>query len=277
MQPADARPTPPTTPADAANEPRAAHVVEVELNWGGDLKSVACPTLPDAAIISKLRDAVAPWRHYGVMARRLAIIRKYHALPGIAVAFYTAKRRLAIPPPLRVPFEPLELDEGHANVTGLIDSLEPAAASAARKRPIARWVVRMGIMTAILLPQVVNGLVQVIVHRKAWAYWLWGLIIGSIVLVGAINWLITPQWLLVPGGVVLRRSMFGRIGESLRRYTPADAVLVLRPMNPGWNAELWRESGVTRRRATDLEAQLLLAAWQNPLPPPDEQRLAEWR
>lgn len=276
MNPADARRAPPP-PADTVQEPRAAHVVEVELNWASDVKSVACPTLPDAAVLSKLRDAVSPWKNPGVMARRLEIIRKYNELPGVAVAFQTAKHRLAIPPPLRVQFEPQELDEGHANVTGLIDSLGPAAATAARKRPIARWVVRMGIMTAILLPQIVNGLVQVVVHRKAWAYWLWGLIIGSIVLVGAINWLVTPQWLLVPGGVVLRRTAFGRIGESLRRYTPADAILVLRPMNPGWSAELWRASGVTRRQTTDLEAQLLLGAWQNPLPPPDEQRLAEWR
>src|SRR5262249_1187041 len=55
----------------------------------------------------------------------------------------------------------------------------------------------------------------------------------------------------------------------LRRYCPADSVLILRPQSPEWRAEIWKDGrGKGKQMVTRLQATPVLAAWHSPLRTP---------
>ena len=225
-------------------------------------------------------EALRGWRDDKYKVRHLAPVIERHRLPGVALVVNYKKDWFEVPPPIEVPFEPLELDEANPALRTLFAAygeVTKTAVQMPRRRPWRRHVVRWGIPLALvgaLLPQAVH-LTLLPMGNRAVAYWLWAAL--AAVVVGALTarWLASSQWLLVPRGLVIRRAVIGRVGVSLQLYTPADTYLSISPQQRKWIAELWRDRCKARKQITAYEAAALLAAWQSPLPPPEEEKLGD--
>lgn len=262
-----------STAADAPN----CCVVQLEFKNGRRI-----PT-PDAgglspAVIAELIDATASWRDAKYVIKRLESLREREKLPGLALWYAHPKHATDVPAPLDVPFEPYELDEGRAPLAELVgstSSADPDELAALRTSRIKRMMARLGLPVIILAAQLPNAITQLAVHRNLFVLWLWGAMLVCGIATAVIIWWLSDQWLIVPGGVVIRKSMVGKVGESLKLYTPADSTLIVRPQQSINSLELWRGTHVKRRLATKLECAALLAAWQSHIPPPDPDRLSD--
>ncbi|MFO0972341.1 MAG: hypothetical protein U1A27_02720 [Phycisphaerae bacterium] len=190
-------------------------------------------------------------------------------------------QRLTVPPAINVQFEPLLLDEGDPTVRQLLDA--PSAEAAAPRghfRPFSifrRVGVRYGLLAMFpFLFQLPNLLIQA---RRHW--WVACITLGSILLTLVIVALVNRpmQWFVVPGGVIVRRGRGLRGPSVLRRYTAADASLVLigmpRIYGGGWKVTLGAARGSPARLMTPLEAGVLLAAWRSPLPAPSVESVSD--
>lgn len=257
------------------NTERACHVARIVLEGLSNRRPAVCSTLP-SEVIASVSDYGATWRDNQHVARRLQELRDDMELGGIALWYQRSKAQVDPPAPLTVPFEPLLLDE---SASPLAELCGVAAPDRDVPRISPRWkraAVRFGLPLAVVLPQVVNAIVQVAVQRSPFIVWLWGAMLVTMIGAGLLLWTLSDQWLLIPGGVIIRKSLFGKVGRSLTRYTPGDAVLIIRPMPPGHQAEVWRGQSVRGSRATQLEVIALLAAWQSPIPPPDLERCSDF-
>jgi hypothetical protein len=236
-----------------------------------------CPGLPDA-LLGAIGQAGAAWRDDQYKAKRLREVVGSHGLPGLALFWNRRASPLILPQPLGVPFEPMELDESHPGLAALCEySAYVQLESGRRPHPSVarRWIVRLIIplvTTFILFSHSINVCLAGGI-RGAAAFAI--LAVGASVGFALLSWWMSDRWLVVPGGVVIRRSLWGRVGASLKRCTPADTILIIRPGNPGWLAQLWGK-WPERRRLTDVECAVLLAAWQSRIPPPNLELLSEW-
>ncbi|HKQ46672.1 MAG TPA: hypothetical protein VJZ71_01235 [Phycisphaerae bacterium] len=98
----------------------------------------------------------------------------------------------------------------------------------------------------------------------------------TIVVPMAVYWLRQNEWILIPGGLVIRKTSLRQFKTSTRRFTAADAVLILAWRQPGWEAQILQEEKIVeKRRLTPLECIALLGAWQSPLPAPDVKKLVD--
>jgi len=208
-------------------------------------------------------------------------LRERYGLPPLAVAYYHEGTPLPLPAPLEVPFGPLELDESRAPLADLMQAVHTTAAVT----PSPSWrctLLRLGFsagVAGLLVAYVFFHLLTSRASVKVWSEaWLWSVVVAAFVLPGLAAALLSDQWFLVPGGVVTRRRLFGRAHGMLRRYTPQDTTLIVRPRErETWQIELWRGLRARKREATALEVVALLAAWQSPLPTPPLERLDDLR
>lgn len=239
-----------------------------------------CRSATLAGLICEQILALVPtWRSARFNAAQLEALRREYQLRGLVIwLLRNPKVDAVVPPPLEVPIEPLELDEGRSalhelpGIQGDGVGAKPLRSSRAR-----RLLVRLGLPLVIILPQLFNGITQMVFNRNVYVYWTWGLMIGALIVATILIWWLSDQWLIVPGGVLIRKSFVGKVGQSLRLFTPADSLLLIRPHVQGVvQLELWRGGKCFRRRATPLELAALLAAWQSPLPPPSMDRLSDW-
>lgn len=236
-----------------------------------------CPALPDD-LLAEVREAAASWRNADAVARRLDRIVHRENLPGLIIWYQHKRQDSFVPPPIAERFEPLELQEENPAIASLMESapLDEAHQSKRRRAAIVRrYAVRLGLPLAVVLPQLINASVQTAISGNTWMGWIWGTIIVSGLLIAYLVWWLSGQWLIVPAGVVVRRTLVGKVGESLYLYTRQDSLLVIRAEPPGWRAEVWRGKKVHRRRLTELECDALLAAWQSPVPPPPLEQLSD--
>ncbi len=261
-----------TKPADRP----IVHVVTVALGDRASPAPVFCPTLPGDICI-EIRDLAAKCRNPRDVAAHVRALCDEHKLGGLAVWYQPAKGIGTVPPPLGVPIEPLELDEARAplhELPGLAG--EWADPEALRTTRWKRTFMRLGLPVLILLQLLANVAMQVVADRRDVAVWLWVGVLGSLILAAVLVWWLSDHWLIVPSGVIIRKTLAGKVGKSLRLVTPADAVLLIRSQPQFHILELWVGRTVKKRKATKLETLALLAAWRSPLPPPSLDRLSDW-
>lgn len=246
------------------------HVVRVAMSRAWKTQAVRCGTLAPE-IVDEIRSLSAAWRDAKKSALSLDRLRRRHDLGGLVVWYAVDSKTppAPTPGPLTIPFEPLELDEGRAPLAELCGATgDEDAATALRSRRWRRGILRFG-LPATMLAQLPYAITQIAVHRNLFTIVLWVSTFSLVFLSVFVVWCMADQWLLVPGGVVIRKSIVGKISESLRLYTPTDALIIIRPQPPGRVIELWRDGQARRRRTTVLETVALVAAWQSPLAPPD--------
>ncbi|MBN1344020.1 MAG: hypothetical protein JXQ73_15150 [Phycisphaerae bacterium] len=247
-----------------------------------------CPQMP-TDLLSAAVEAAAPWRDPPHRIRRIRALIKEHALPGIALTYEvkTAPRGFAstipVPPPFDVPFEPTPLNEAVPRLIELVRLVNTkvpvgtrTAEPASRKRVLARWLVDL----FILIPCGFFVLIKLagLAFRGLTAgpvLELFLAILLALLGVALTRGWFSGQWLIVPGGVIVRRAAFWRVGVGLRRYVPRDSVLMLTPQGAAWKAEIYRDNKPISRALTELEAVALLAAWQSPIEPLPLERISD--
>lgn len=263
--------------SDSADTPNCC-VVRFSIKKGGKDIEPTCAGMSTEAL-DGLRDATKSWRDPKHVVRRLEALRQREQLPGLVLWYNLENHAMDTPAPLGVPFEPYELNEGRSPLADLIGSsaavADPEAVAAMRSSRSKRALARLGIPAILLLSTLPNAITQIAIHRDPATSWIWAAPVVLMVLAAAIVWWLSDQWLLVPGGVVIRKTMVGKVGESLKLCTPANSMLIIRPQQSFFSLELWQGSHVKKRQATKLEAAALLAAWQSPIPPPDPDRLSD--
>lgn len=262
-------------------------VVHLLRRTPGDTVHGVCGTL-DLATVDRI--AAAATRRYrnrairprldevlaGLKPRRIVLVEQRPDVPRL-----TAE-------PIRVPFEPVELDEDDPRLSPLL-SVEasrgdnPAAPQAPRavplqSRPIRRFAARCGRYG--LIPPLVLTFYGFLYSPKfpfAGLFYFSCATIVVAVSVGLRRW---AQWLIAPGCVVLRRSALLSPARRLQRCTPADTNLHVLQLpaaaGGGWLATLGHGYLAPSRILTPLEAAALLAAWTSPLPPPTREDLREY-
>lgn len=89
-------------------------------------------------------------------------------------------------------------------------------------------------------------------------------------------WQSRQQWLLVPGGLAVRRSRFLKRDWDLHLYSRAESVLIMRHAQKNiWTAYVADATGNSSAGMTPREATMLLRAWLSPLPTPPLERLTD--
>jgi len=198
---------------------------------------------------------------------------------------------MAVPPPLAVPFEPIELDETHPSVPALAEALTAASSADATggrsgaalvpARTYRRWFVRFGAPAIMLFNVGLQAVIQTITQTATQGFRFWfvamwgGIVLATVLPLVIYGWYSSAQWFIVPGGVAVRRSFVGKLGKRLELYTPADTILQIGPDNLAWVAVLARGKQRVTRRLTQIEATVLLGAWQSPLRTPGAGELVD--
>lgn len=197
--------------------------------------------------------------------------------------------------PLVVTFEPIPLDESapafcaleaaesfelsQAHSSDIVGESMPRARNAPSR--LRRAVALGGGWFSVLScgPLLLMGAVDS--YRSGTLDWKlvlfgWVFVAGISGIGGAGAWRSRQQWLLVPGGIVVRSP--GRSGPGWRLHLferRTGVLMVHQARGPLWMADV--ADGETHRRVgiTEREANLLLRAWLSPLAPPPVERLSD--
>lgn len=271
-----------TPPTDAAagetSLPASCHIVVMSAQKWSVARSAdwtATSATLSADDLAAVKSEGATWRDAKYVARRVRQLRDERGWPGIVLVWALKNRLVTPPPPLAVPIEPLELNEGDLAIRMLAADparAEPARESVAAVRAWRRFIARIGVGFIGFVNPAIQAIIG-LAMRQWWQFYinLAITVIGLGVLI-FVFWYTSGRWFIVPGGVIVRRGVLGKVAVRLARYTPGDTLLMVRPFPPsGWQAELWREKRVDSQRFTKTELSALLAAWQSPLtcPPLD--------
>lgn len=100
---------------------------------------------------------------------------------------------------------------------------------------------------------------------------LTGTVLVAITIWGLRGLLNRDRWLLVPGGVVLRRSRGARSGVEIHLFDRRKSVAcVLELTDSDWLVTLQSGQSVAQRRVTPPQLKRFLRTWLSPIPPPVE-------
>lgn len=258
-----------------------------------------------AALDEELAKIFKSWRDFKYSVRDLAAMRETFGVRGFGVCF-TNKQEWHPPAPLLTPTEPLPLDETHPALEPLVKHLHGGDASGADGHTLVggaaaadvgaatkaqpptmlpwwrRWMVQTGVTLTLLLVLLPQLLMQLVLGRSAWLGI--ALLLGLGVIVLATAWLMRgrEQWLVMPGGLLIRGSGWLGMGARLRRFTADDYVLSMnvQPAVGGgmaYGVSVYALDGkqVAVRLLTPLEAEVLLACWGSPLVLPSVEELTD--
>lgn len=278
-----------SNPATASSQPSRAfapndvrcHFVFVPAFRTRAKNAVATSPTLSADLTAAAAECAVSWRDSKYVALRLAALREAEHLPGIGVIYFDGDAP-TLPPPIRVPFEPVTLNENEPMIRGIVDSAVPSGGNAPKETsPLFRVVVRGGIPMGFLIAIFINVLTNAAVQRGPVLWWLIGAYLAMIlmiILASAIAFQFGDRWFVIPGGVVRRNSLLRWIYNPIVRHTPGDTVLILRIISTGGAlAELWRNRSVSRKAMTPVEWHALLGAWQSPFPAPELEQLSDLR
>ncbi|OWY71854.1 hypothetical protein B7486_09345 [cyanobacterium TDX16] len=87
---------------------------------------------------------------------------------------------------------------------------------------------------------------------------------------------IGPSWLLVPGGLVMRKAKKRGMASEVHLFSPDQTVLLIRPLNKRmWIMHAEDENEFGMLNVSDRELTMLLRAWLSPIPPPSVEKLVD--
>lgn len=260
---------------------RAAYVIHTVSSLVGTHLQSYCPDL-DPDLAESLYEAVKPGRSDSYRRRDLWSFVENKAIPGVAIVDERlASRRLPTCRPIKVPFEPIPLDESHPTLVELAELSAGDDHVAPLRRgyfaPFRRYAVRTGLSaswTTFLVFQFIRVAKAGVHSQEFLAYLMLFVFLAAIPFL--LLWAGSNRWLIIPGGVVVRAFWWRRGPKGLRRYTPATAMLFVAEKGRAWIAKLCDQDGVLYMcMLTQLECIALLGAWQCPLPPPDANKLVD--
>jgi len=188
--------------------------------------------------------------------------------------------------PVKTPFEPRPIesddplpdaDESTDELAVMEEGSGGAAASSSKKdgsKRSRRMMVYLGIaMIAGSIFWVAAGLAQS--PRIQWLtdmlFPLTITVLAGITIWGLRGLLNRDRWLLVPGGIIFRRSIGARAGvENLLFDRRKSVACVLEQTDADWLVTLRSGQSLAQRRLTPLQLHRLLRTWLSPIPPPVE-------
>lgn len=228
---------------------------------------------PDEAIFQAINSPIA-LSGYGVIARTLrAAVASGHR--GVLYRFLPSTELGAIEP-IRVPFEPIVLDESDLRLVELMNETSGGSASPApqSKRNIRRaggWII-----VAIFGFNVVIHLFRSIAMRRVtWELFYWSVLFLCMYFGVGRSWML-GTFLAVPGGLVTRKLRGIRRHVSLHVYTAADSALcVYRATKNLWIISVADGENAQWTTCAPAEARFAMAAWTSPIAPPTMEQLSE--
>jgi hypothetical protein len=186
--------------------------------------------------------------------------------------------------PLSVPIEPQPLNEATSAMiidrSQGTDAMPANPADAGLKRHIHPNVILRGgyaIMILFLIYWAMAALESWQQGRLKPALFAWtaGLLILLFLPINA-RLIGGVQWLVVPGGVLVRRAGWREGGWKLRLFRPDRSVLcAARHRKRRWGVDISDAERCESTVATQAEVEFLLSAWLSPLPPPPLERLSD--
>lgn len=269
--------------SDTLTSARACDVVQIVQTAEGKL-AASSTGVPEAALAALC--GLSPRRGDRPPIEDLFTWKEIHQLRRVAMVWNVPNGEnakpvqdpISIPPPLLAATGPVPLDEDEARslrTWGLLGRLQE------RRKEQSRWWCLF--MPLLLIPMMLVMLMSLPFLALAWVFGL----------------LWQTDWFAVPGGVIMRRALVWRGEAETQVFTPANTFLVIQAREEwSWGAEFWCERHILARylRGQDQRIerrtkylhttchglredalQLLLAAWQSPLPPPAAQDLVDFQ
>jgi hypothetical protein len=238
-----------------------------------------CNELPE-----EFRDSITStcrtWREGAYIAKNLRHMLNEREIQGMAIVYqpYQRQLHLEIPKPLNVFFEPVEMDEFDSHLQELIDiNVPPESIAGHHQRKRSRWrrfLVYYGLPLGIMLKLIFQAVLQSANHFRNWYI---GSVVAMLLMIIGVKWIFRDHWMLVPGGLILRKAWVRDFRTRSRNCAPANSTLIIRPLTRGftrksshiaWQAEIWQDELISSRPVTCYEASALLAAWQSKLRAP---------
>ena len=105
-----------------------------------------------------------------------------------------------------------------------------------------------------------------------------GIVVGLLLVGAAGAWSWRRQWLLVPGGLVLRKGRWTGGAWRIHLYRRRSSVLLVQQMHRDqWMLCVADAEASDATHLTKTEAHVVLSCWLSPLPPPPAERLRDLR
>ena len=245
----------------AAPAMRGCHIVKLSQGEAPADLYAECSGLSREALDAVRQAMRRRWESWSFLASHLRSIENEHGLPGLALVYRRAGMRdCRVPSPFVVPFEPTILDEKNEALPSLCGALDRGERSghrspstSTRQRLILRLVLPIAFVTLGVVSFVLDFGYDMSILGLILVALAGGLVASAAMLWYAWQW---GQWLIVPGGVLIRR-----FGATSRCYTPANSTLIVICRRIGFEAVLCRSYRRFWRLLTDLEVTALLAAW----------------
>jgi hypothetical protein len=111
-----------------------------------------------------------------------------------------------------------------------------------------------------------------------WRLWLYGAVILLSIpgLAGFTFIAESKEWLIVPGGLLLRKKSRNPTQSDLELFTPKSATLVaVQSRKESWTVFVVEESRNQTLLLTTHETEMALRAWLSPIPPPSVDKLVD--
>ncbi len=207
---------------------------------------------------------------------------------GLVIRSYLSDERPRVEP-IDVPFEPVPLDQSDAMFSGLEVSTTSDGAgsvdgeSRQTKTGFARRIEFFGGRRVVVF-------LGVVVVIDALLHWMtgtmlsptfWMLVVCLLVIllgIGGVGaWQHNKQWLLVPGGLAVRKTARKAASKwGVRLYTRRSSVLFVRQTTKrNWLVCVAEVASSDHVMVTRAEVEMLLRAWLSPLTPPSVHQLSD--
>lgn len=197
--------------------------------------------------------------------------------------------------PLDVNFPAVSLDESDEQFVQLADAMSNHVSdeakesrglrASAEETTIGRRIRRGFRLTyawpfvLLCLMQLIQGVVDSYQQRAVtWRLWCYlGVLLFSLPALAGFTFIAQPlEWLIVPGGLLLRKKSRNPTQSDLELFTPKSATLVaVQSRRESWTVFVVEESRNQTLTITTQETELLLRAWLSPIPPPSVEKLID--
>lgn len=193
-------------------------------------------------------------------------------------------------PPIDVPVGPIPLDEAdpafHALEVGTVQAADEEANGSRRSvsdeltmRRLRKTYLYTGVLFTVVMMSflfVLTAIASILARRFDAMLIFFGLMLLLASLPLLMGGSIGPVWLLVPGGLVLRKPKKRGMTSAVHLFRPEQTVLYICQLNKRlWHMVVADGSEFGTSNLSDKELTMLLRAWCSPLAPPSPEKLID--